>query len=589
MFPKFQFSIIILRKRVIHMGKRIDNFGRAGSVLAILLPVLVLAATLGFSGEREAAPQGIIVKPPETSPLEVEVWTTKDRYSPGQEIKIHFRINKKAYLYIYNIDSQGRVNLLFPNKYDRANHLEPGEGELPGKGYSFLAGEEEGDEFLQAIVSTRPLEMFTSIEEERFQKNPFPQLSREPEAFARTGKQNIRAEVSGESWATDWTSVRVTEKISELTINSNPPGARIYVDGNPVGQTPATVEVEPGRREIKLKLPSYELWEDSFSLEPYQTRNIGAKLEPETIAWLKVSSSPSGARVYVDDRLRGITPLTTSTTGGDRGIRVEKEGYQTWEETITVDPPLPERLDVILDEVRYYGLYLDSDPPGAKIFVDGNLRGTTPEELTFPSDRARITLEKGGYERWQDTLLLKPNRTRRVRPELKSREEEMTVSSGKLPLGLNATVGGLMDKSFSFGGEIVINDVILGGSARDTGSGELEDDLHWVSEPPSGGEIFNYGPEWEGFMGYRFALNFGLQLRLGAGLAIQPRAHRAPLEETSEQNSLPLLIDIERDAYLGLSAHPTVQAGIGISRDFPDISLIYHNRRGLLLEVGVNF
>lgn len=53
--------------------------------------------------------------------LDVEIWTDNEsgNYHQGDEIKIYFRVSDDSYVTVYNIDTEGRVNLIYPyDKYD---------------------------------------------------------------------------------------------------------------------------------------------------------------------------------------------------------------------------------------------------------------------------------------------------------------------------------------------------------------------------------------------------------------------------------------------------------------------------------------
>ncbi|MCF7876564.1 PEGA domain-containing protein, partial [Candidatus Bipolaricaulota bacterium] len=256
------------------------NQGRQISIVVIL--ALLFFVCPGQAREGDPAPEGIITKPPKSYDLEVEIELSRPRYRPGGEVEMKVDLTKKVYLYLYNIDTEGRVNLLFPNKYDKSNRVGPGKVTLPDKGYSFVAGGKEGTEYLGAIASIKPLGLFTSIDQTEFKDNPFPRLSSSAQSFALTGKEKISTEVSQKDWATSWVGVKVTKRLSDLSVDSSPRGAGVYVDGKFVGRTPGTVSVEPGTREVTLERSNYENWSTTVSVQPYEEKRIQADLRPTT-------------------------------------------------------------------------------------------------------------------------------------------------------------------------------------------------------------------------------------------------------------------------------------------------------------------
>jgi len=89
-----------------------------------------------------------------------EVWTDDDEYYEGDNITISFRTNEDCYVAIYNVDSRGRVHLLYPTgKYD-----EPFvEGDriytIPNRydDYDLTIQGPEGMEFVQIVASRNPI------------------------------------------------------------------------------------------------------------------------------------------------------------------------------------------------------------------------------------------------------------------------------------------------------------------------------------------------------------------------------------------------------------------------------------------------
>jgi serine/threonine-protein kinase len=52
-----------------------------------------------------------------------------------------------------------------------------------------------------------------------------------------------------------------------LAVESVPPGARVFVDGNLAGNAPARIEVARGKHEIKLTLPGHDDWEAQVAVD----------------------------------------------------------------------------------------------------------------------------------------------------------------------------------------------------------------------------------------------------------------------------------------------------------------------------------
>ena len=89
------------------------------SLLALTIP-LAMGTTLAAP---KISAQSIIVNPVQTS-LGVKVWTDRDssgqntpNYYVGDRIRIYTSVNQDAYVYLFNVDPTGKVDLILPNRY----------------------------------------------------------------------------------------------------------------------------------------------------------------------------------------------------------------------------------------------------------------------------------------------------------------------------------------------------------------------------------------------------------------------------------------------------------------------------------------
>jgi hypothetical protein len=97
---------------------------------------------------------------------------------------------------------------------------------------------------------------------------------------------------------------------------------------------------------------------------------------------LTVETTPAGAAVLIDDRPRGVTPLTLELAPGSHVLRVVGDGDpRVIPLTITAGGTVSQVIDLPKAGPQSGRLAISSDPPGARLTVDGEVRGVTPAML----------------------------------------------------------------------------------------------------------------------------------------------------------------------------------------------------------------
>jgi len=66
-----------------------------------------------------------------------------------------------------------------------------------------------------------------------------------------------------------------------ISITSDPPGAKIFIDGEFKGQTPAEISLTIGTYQFFLQRQLYEPYKDSVTIEKGQTKTLNIKMSPE--------------------------------------------------------------------------------------------------------------------------------------------------------------------------------------------------------------------------------------------------------------------------------------------------------------------
>jgi hypothetical protein len=137
---------------------------------------------------------------------------------------------------------------------------------------------------------------------------------------------------------------------------------------------------------------------------------------------LLVRSTPLGARVVVDGREYGRTPVTVGNLSrGVHKVRVIRDGYVPDDRQVTVtSAQRAQSMTVRLAPERVAPVAAAVNRPAApSVFLDGQQVGTTP--LVLPDVAAgehALHLDHDGYRRWASTIRIVTTEKNRVTASL---------------------------------------------------------------------------------------------------------------------------------------------------------------------------
>jgi len=101
--------------------------------------------------------------------------------------------------------------------------------------------------------------------------------------------------------------IHLTRQKGTITVLSEPIEASVHLDGSYKGKTPLTIkDVDVGTHQIVIAMKGYALWVKEILVSSKKVSSVEAKLIVRT---LEISSEPSGANVYINEELKGKTPL----------------------------------------------------------------------------------------------------------------------------------------------------------------------------------------------------------------------------------------------------------------------------------------
>ncbi len=135
-----------------------------------------------------------------------------------------------------------------------------------------------------------------------------------------------------------WT-IKVGEGYGQIKIISTPTEATVIFDGERKGQTPLSLSGIPvGEYTITLDKLGYEEWEEEILIFSNQVIEVDVRLLARTDnAIVRIWISPNEkANILIDGEYVGERSLfLKNVPQGEHTIKVTKEGYQDWENTLS--------------------------------------------------------------------------------------------------------------------------------------------------------------------------------------------------------------------------------------------------------------
>lgn len=222
-------------------------------------------------------------------------------------------------------------------------------------------------------------------------------------------------------------AIEIGSDTAAIYVTSSPSGATATdsATGNTI-TTPGTFTVyttgTPTDHYITVsKSGYYDYHYDAgsvFTVGDYIT--VNAVLTPiPTNGYLSVSSSPSGAIVYIDGVYKGVSPLTVTLAAGSHSIRMVMAGYNSWSGSTTVNTGQTTSVSATLDPTVTYGyLSVSSSPSNADVYINGVYKGDTSFTIGLNPGTYQVVVKKSGYTSYSTTATVNTGTTTSVSANL---------------------------------------------------------------------------------------------------------------------------------------------------------------------------
>ena len=200
-----------------------------------------------------------------------------------------------------------------------------------------------------------------------------------------------------------------------LVMASNPPGAKLFVDGVERGVTPLTVALKAGPHALELRGDGPpRLMPITMAAGAQVSQYIELPKTASTSGQLQVRTEPAGAKVSIDGMPRGTSPITVADLApGEHAVLLESDRGSV-RQIVAIEAGITASLMVPLgaaaDGAPVSGWIAITAPADVQLFENGRLIGTSQ------SDRLMVSAGRHDIEIVNETLGYRAARTVQVLP-----------------------------------------------------------------------------------------------------------------------------------------------------------------------------
>jgi hypothetical protein len=264
-------------------------------------------------------------------------------------------------------------------------------------------------------------------------------------------------EVKPGATSTVYATLTPNKQVGSISVSSNPVGASLYVDTIYQGLTNQIVgNLAAGPHTVLLKKSGYKDFSQSMTVNSDQTVYMTATLAPlsnPTTGDLDVSSSPSGASIYLNGAYQGETRASspfyvTGLSPATYTVVLKKSGYLDYTTATQIVAGTTAHVSAVLQPASGTPTTASADifsqPSGADVFINNAYKGVTP--LSFdnvPIDAAKtytVDIKLAGYQPYTSSGTISPGQNVVINAALAPMTQPTTTKS---PLSLMPIVGAL--------------------------------------------------------------------------------------------------------------------------------------------------
>jgi|GEM_PF-3331247 len=291
-----------------------------------------------------------------------------------------------------------------------------------------------------------------------------------------------------------------------LIINVFPKNATIYIDENKLDAEIRSPFLNVGMHNYRIVCDNYVTKEGRVNIDKSAKTKLDIRLE-RSYGYADIRFKPDGAKVFVNEKNVGITPVKIKLEAGTHKIKITSDKYLDEIQTVTITHNCNLQVDGELKKSPTGKISVKSNPKGASVYIDEKYSGTTNGTYEMPIGGHVVRLQKSGYNDVTATVVVKSGETRYVSENMsrtKSQKRDDRLSKRYINSGTRGFV------EFGFNYAVNANDFKKGVLEEDDVN---EEDVSYSEMIGSGGQFaFSVGrnikPFWYSGLGWGFIYTY---------------------------------------------------------------------------------
>jgi hypothetical protein len=212
-----------------------------------------------------------------------------------------------------------------------------------------------------------------------------------------------------------------------------PKNSEVFVDGDYKGII-TNIQISTGLHTFKIVKDNYQTIEREENIS-ISNSLLQFELTEQMDIPVTIKTTPSGARIFLDDIKTTVTPTPFFYPDGIYTIRIEKENYETIEESITISSPQINK-NYILEDIR--ATLTIKTYSSATVYINGNSYKGGVSGLIFSPQIVKVRVEMPKAVTINRSIIL--NKKEIITEEIYPKIETGKVTINTIPIDAEITL-----------------------------------------------------------------------------------------------------------------------------------------------------